>query len=96
LRAHRFLPKKIEQINKKTTVILEEVVQMVLTLPNLCSRAERFQPGHQIGSGICVLTGKNQEGRVEGRKRGSRSSEFSKRKVAGRGMAVEAVTRRGT
>jgi hypothetical protein len=29
----------------------------VLTLPNLCSRAERLQPGRQIGSDIRVLTG---------------------------------------
>jgi hypothetical protein len=48
---------KIIQINKKTTVIFEEGVKTALMLPNLCSRAERLQPGHQIGSGIHVLTG---------------------------------------
>jgi hypothetical protein len=40
--------------------------------------------------------GEVQEGRVVGRKRGSRSQEFSNLKVVGRGMVVEAVTRRGT
>jgi hypothetical protein len=56
-REHTGFFQKIKQINKKTTVIFEEGVKTVLTLPNLCSRAERLQPGRQIGSDIRVLTG---------------------------------------
>jgi hypothetical protein len=43
-----------------------------------------------------LAAGLDQEGRVVGRKRGSRSQAFSKRKPDARGTEVEAVTKRGT
>jgi hypothetical protein len=50
---------------------------MMLTLPNLCSRAERFQPSRQVGSGINVLVWEGPGGKGGGEEEGDQGANSS-------------------
>jgi hypothetical protein len=84
-REHTRFLQEVEKINKKMTIIFEEGIEAVLTLPNLCSRTERLQPGRQVGSGIRVHARGGPGGKGGREKKGVKEPGVLKPKGGGAG-----------